>query len=145
MPAAVGWAGGGGDGSGTNSQNPDNGKKTDPATTAPVDPKVQPKIDTAKSPELRSDDPKVRITFLGGDAVQGDRFYLIDDDAVPKSFAELKTLVQKRKDAAAAPLTLIVLYPTDPRLRIDPNSINVTQVTSWAKGLGIGVYEPGKK
>ena len=140
-----GWLGGGGgtDGAGTNSQTTENGKKTDPATTPP-DPKT-PKIDAPKTPELHPDDPKVRVTFLGGNAVQGDRFYLIDDDAVPKSFAELKAIVQQRKEAAKGPLTLIVLYPSDPRQRIDRSTINVTQVTSWAEGLGIGVFKPGKK
>ncbi len=142
-----GWLGGGGgpDGPGNNSNNPDSGQKPDSNAPKPVDPNVQPKIDMQKTPELHADDPKVRITFLGGDAVQGDRFYLIDDDAIPKSFVELKALVQKRKETASGPLTLIVLYPTDPKQRIDPSSINVTQVTSWAEGLGIGVFKPGKK
>lgn len=142
-----GWGGGNGpEGPGSNgSENPDSGKKADPAHPTPHDPKPQPKIDTPKSPELRPDDPKVRVTFLGGDAVQGDHFYLIDDDQAPKTFAELKAIVQKRKDSATAPLTLIVLYPSDPKQRIDPSSINVTQVTSWAEGLGIGVFKPGKK
>ena len=144
--AGGGWLGGGGpNGPGNNSNNKDDGKSADPATATPIDPKVQPKIDTPKTPELHPDDPKVRITFLGGDAVQGDRFYLIDDDAVPKTFAELKAIVQKRKETANGPLTLIVMYPSDPKQRIDPSSINVTQVTSWAEGLGIGVFKPGKK
>jgi len=64
---------------------------------------------------------------------------------VPKTFAELKAIVQKRKETATGPLTLIVLYPLDPKQRIDPSSINVSQVTSWAEGLGIGVFKPGKK
>jgi len=138
-----GWFGGSGsDGSGTGT--PENGAKTDPNAARPVDPKVQPKIDPSKSHELKPDDPKVRVTFLGGDAVQGDRFYLIDDDPIPKTFAELKAIVQTRKEASPATLTLVVLYPPDPRQRIDPNSINVAQVTSWAESLGIGVFKPGK-
>lgn len=139
-----GWLGGGGgpDGPGNNSNNPDSGQKSDPNAPKPVDPKLQPKIDTQKPPEPT---PDIRITFLGGDAVQGERFYLIDDDAIPKSFLELKTIVQKRKEVATGTLTLIVMYPTDPKQRIDPSSINVTQVTSWAEGLGIDVLKRGKK
>lgn len=138
-----GWFGGGTGSSG--SQDTNTGTKTDPDSPKPVDPNVKPKIDVPPPPDLKSDDPKIRITFLGGDAVQGDRFYLIDDDPIPKSFAELKSIVQNKKDSAARTPTLVVLYPPDPRHRIDPNSINVTQVTSWAKSLGLGVYEPGKR
>jgi len=134
-----GWFGGG---DGSNSQgNPDTGNGPPP----PTDPKEPPKVDAPKPPEAKSDDPRIHITFLGGDAVQGDRFYKIDDDPVPKSFTDLKALVLKKRDASAAPLTLVVLFPTDPRRRIDPNSINVAQVTSWAEAQGIGVYRPAKR
>jgi len=70
--AGSGWLGGGGgpSGPGNNSNNPDDGKKAEPAS--PTDPKSQPKIDVAKNPVLHPDDPKVRVIFLGGDAVQGD-------------------------------------------------------------------------
>jgi hypothetical protein len=135
-----GWGGGNGpEGPGSNgAQNPDNGQ------AEPKQESKMPKIDTPKSPELNLDDPKVRVTFLGGEAVQGDRFYLVDDEPVPKNFAEMKSIVLKRKAASVRPLTLIVQYPADPKQRIDPNSINVTQVTSWAEANGIGVYKPGK-
>jgi hypothetical protein len=141
-----GFGTGGGSGTdGTGSTDSQDGQSPDSSPARPVDPKVQPKIDPKDSDYHKPGDPEVHITFLGGDAVQGDRFYLVDDDAIPKSFAELKTILLKKKEAAAGPLTLIVRYPMDPRQRIDPNSINVAQVTSWAEGQGIGVFRPAKK
>jgi hypothetical protein len=136
-----GWGGGSGPEGPGSSGSPDDGKTHNPAHS---EERPQPKIDMPKSPLLHPDDPKVRITFLGGDAVQGDRFYLIDEETVPRTFAEVKAFVQKREEAESRPLTLIVQFPSNPRQRIDPNSINVTQVTSWAEMNGIGVYKPGK-
>ena len=105
----------------------------------------KPKVEMPKAPDSKSNDPQIRVTFLGGDAVHGDHFYLIDDDTVPKSFAELKAIVLKKKESSAAGLTIVVQFPTDPRQRIDPNSINVAQVTSWAEAQGLGVFRPAKK
>jgi hypothetical protein len=136
-----GFSGDGNKGEGA-STNPDAGK-TDPDT--PPDKKTPPKIETPKTQDVKPGDSQVRITFLGGDAVQGDRFYLMDDEPVPKSFAELKAALIKRRDAATGTLTLVVLFPTDPRQRIDPNSINVAQVTAWAEAQGIGVFRPARK
>ncbi|MDB5311593.1 MAG: hypothetical protein JWO38_5795 [Gemmataceae bacterium] len=147
-----GWFGGGGgsgDGNGTNpSQSSDPGKQND-QSTPPVkqpDPKTTPKLDTPKTPDVRPEDPRVRVTFLGGDAVQGDRFYLLDDDPSPKTFDELKKAVMARKEGTPRPMFLLVQFPGDPRQRIDENSINVTQVTSWARNVaGVQVVWPGKK
>ena len=138
-----GWGlgGDGTEGTGT-STNPDHGKSN---PEAPPDKKAQPKIETPKTQDVVPGDSHIRVTFLGGDAVQGDRFYMIDEDPVPKSFAELKAAVLKRRESATGTLTLVVLFPTDPRQRIDPSSINVTQVTSWAEGQGLGVFRPAKK
>lgn len=132
-----GWFGGGDGKSGSGT-----GESKAPDTPEAKDP---PRIDTPKVTEPKSDDPRIRVTFLGGDAVQGDRFYKIDDDDVPKSFADLKSIVLKRRDVTAAPLTLVVLFPTDPRQRIDPSSINVAQVTSWAKTQGITITIPADR
>ncbi len=143
--AGSGWLGGGDGSTGTGTNNPDNSQKKETDPPKPVDPIVQPKIEPQDGSSLKSEDPKVHVTFLGGDAVQGDRFYLLDSDPIPKTFPELKAFVQKKRTASMAPLTLVVLYPSDPRQRIDPNSINVAQVTSWAEAQGIGVYRPAKK
>jgi len=136
-----GWGGGNGPaGPGSNgSANPERGAKTDPKQDV-----KPPNIDTPKMPELNPDDPRVRVTFLGGDAVQGDRFYLIDEEMSPKTIAEVKSTILKRKEASSRPLTLIVQFPADPKQRIDLNSLNVTLITSWAEMNGIGVYKPGK-
>jgi hypothetical protein len=136
-----GGLGFGGRSGGAGSSNSNDGQKTE----SPAEQKQPVKIDTPKTPEPHADDPKVRITFLGGDAVQGDRFYKIEDDPVPKSLPEVKAELLRRKESAKGTLTLIVLFPTDPRFSIDPNSINVTQVTSWAEGQGIGIFRPGKR
>ncbi|MFO0804785.1 MAG: hypothetical protein U0791_16885 [Gemmataceae bacterium] len=136
-----GWFGGGG---GSNGSDKSSDGVTNPSDSK-SDSQDPPKIDSPKVVEPKPDDPRIRVTFLGGDAVQADRFYMIDDDPVPKSFLDLKSIVLKRRDATTAPLTLVVLFPTDPRQRIDPNSINVAQVTSWAKTQGITITIPADK
>lgn len=137
--------GGGPDGTGTGTPNPDDTGKKHEQPTPPPDPKV-PKVDAPPTPAISPEDPKVRVTFLGGDAVKENRFYLVDDDPHPRTFDELKAEITKRKEGTARPMFLLVQFPTDPRHRIDENSINVTQVTSWARNVaGIEVVWPGKK
>lgn len=135
----------GSDGSGTGQPSNDPGKKSE-QPTPPTPPDVKaPKVE-AKTPAISPEDPKVRVTFLGGEAVRGDRFYLLDNDPAPKTFEELKAAVLKRKEGTTRPMFLLVQFPADPRQRIDENSINVTQVTSWARNFaGIEVVWPGKK
>jgi len=136
---AGGGSGGGGWFTGDGTNGTGNGQ---PRAPDALDAKDPPKIDTPKVVEPKSDDPRIRVTFLGGDAVQGDLFYRLDEDPVPKSFAELKVAVFKKRDASAAPLTLVVLFPKDPRHGADPGSKNVSDVTSWAKTQGITITIP---
>ena len=128
-----GWLGGGGgsDGPGTNSNNPDGGQKPD--ASKPVDPKVQPKIDP---PKAQSEIDVLVVTFLGGEEVQGDRFYKLDGSD-PMSFEQLKAAILKRKETAKRPLKLEREFSTDPGKKISKDSINVRQVENWADGQGI--------
>lgn len=140
------FGGGGGAGQGEGKGTPsstDDGRKAE----QPKPPELkQPKVDVRNTPDIRPEDPRVRVTFLGGDAVQGNRFYLVDDDPSPKTFAELKAILLTRKKESSRPLFLLVLFPTNPKQRIDENSINVTQVTTWARNeAGVEVVWPGKK
>jgi hypothetical protein len=143
-----GLFGGSGDGTGTGTpQNTDSGKKSDtPAPSVkPPDPKVvPPKVDAVRTPEVKPTDVVIRVTFLGGADVTGDRFYQLDDDPAPKTFEELKAAITKRKESEPRKVYLAVQFPA--RNRIAEDSVNVTQVTEWARNsMGIEVLWPGKK
>ncbi len=128
-----GWLGGGSNGPGNNANNPDDGKKSDPNAPKPIDPKVQPKIDTQKT---QPETDVLVVTFLGGEEVQGDRFYKLDGSE-PMSFEQLKAAILKRKETARRPLKLEREFSTDPGKKISKDSINVRQVENWADGQGI--------
>lgn len=112
--------------------------KTDPKDAPPPKPedKPPPKVEPVPTPEPKEADVPVRVTFLGGPDVVGDKFYLLDDRRL--SFDELKAAVTKRKaDAGTRKVFLIAQFPD--KNRIADDSVNVTQVIEWARGLGLGV------
>jgi hypothetical protein len=148
-----GLFGGGADGSGKGQPDADNtakdkGDKPAPPVT-PTPPKDLPKVEVPKTnADIRPDDPRVRVTFLGGDAVQGDRFYLLDDEPVEKakSFKELQDAITQRKQGETRQMYLVVQFPTDRRIAAAETSVTVTQVTDWARDvMGIKVVLPEKK
>jgi hypothetical protein len=139
------FGGGGGDatGKGKGSDTTDPTKTEKSTTSTPPDPNVpKPKIDPVKTPEVKPTDVVIRVTFLGGSDVTGDRYYQLDDE--PKTFDELKAAIAKRKESTTQKVYLAVQFPT--KNRIAEDSLNVTQVTDWARNsMGIEVLWPGKR
>lgn len=53
---------------------------------------------------------RLRITLLGGADVRDERFYLIEGDPTPKTFAEVRAELATRKAASSAPLGLEIRF-----------------------------------
>jgi len=86
--------------------------------------------------------PQVRVTFLGGDAVQpaAGRFYYIGDEPALKTFDEVKAAVEaKKREAGGRQVLLVVVYPADLSRAADERGRTVTQVTEWAEAAGVRV------
>lgn len=139
-----GGGSGGGSGAGAGS-----GKAAEqPAGTPVKEPDKPPaKVDPVEVKPSGADDPVVRVTFLGGDAVRADRYYLIDDGKDPKTLDEAKAeITARKKKAEPKSLVLYELYPADQRLAPPPDNPSVSQLRDWAnRDLGITVIRPGRK
>lgn len=139
-----GQAEGTGTGTAPSAETPGKEKKPAPPITQPTPKAPPPKVEPIKTPEVKPTDVVVRVTFLGGADVTGDRFYLLDEDPGPKTFAQVQEAVVKRIETAEGrKVYLAVQFPA--RNRIAEDSINVTQVTDWARNRGIEVLWPGKR
>jgi hypothetical protein len=132
----VGGAGDGkGQGAGDQKGGDDATKPTQPIS-ADVKPTDQPKSD-AVPPEQR-----VRVTMLGGEDVKDERFYLLDDDRTPHTFAEVTAAVSAKKSASAKPIGVEVRFNTTNTLpRTHPA---VLRVTNWAQANGVTVSFPAQ-
>ncbi|MFO0936238.1 MAG: hypothetical protein U0798_06960 [Gemmataceae bacterium] len=51
--------------------------------------------------ELPPIDERIRVLILGGDEVKAERFYIVEDAAGPKTFAEAMASIIAKRDAAA--------------------------------------------
>ncbi len=132
--------GDGGDGKGT-TVNDGNGK-ANPSNTNP-DPKADPKINPPKV-EIKPADVTLRVTVLGGEDVLNERFYLLDDDRVPKTFSELKSAIAERRSKEKGKVVVAVLFPTKNALPREHPA--VTQVAKWAaEDAGLDVVFPATK
>jgi hypothetical protein len=136
-----GTGGGASDGVGKGSGSP-----TD-ATGKGDGPKAEEKrppvaVPAPKPADVDTSIPQVRVTFLGGDAVQpaAGRFYYLGDEPALKTFDEVRAAVEaKKREAAGAQVLLVVLYPADAARAADERSRTVTQVTEWAERNGVRV------
>lgn len=130
--------GDGGDGKGT-TNNDSNGKANPSNLDQKLDPKIAPpKIDTKPA------DVTLRVTILGGEDVQNERFYLLDDDRTPKTFAELKTAVTERRKNEKGKVVVAVLFPNKNALPREHPA--VTQVAKWGtEEAGLDVVFPALK
>src|SRR5205823_6090594 len=97
-----GWTlfGGGADGTGESDQN---------GTPQAISVAVEKPSSTA-IPSASASGEHIRITILGGTDVIAAKFYLIDDDTTPRTLAEVKELLMKKKEAAAIPPILEIQF-----------------------------------
>ena len=132
-------------GGGTGSQNEAEGEQSGgtPATapntpvTAPDPPPTPP--DPVRIPDSAD---LVQITVLGGDDVRDARFYLIDEDKAPRTFAEVRAALLDRKAATDSGLGLLVQFGmTNVLPRTHPAVVMLTQ---WATDNGVAVTFPGQ-
>ncbi len=132
--------GDGGDGKGTT--NNDSNGKANPSNTNP-DPKLDPKLAPPKI-DIKPADVTLRVTILGGEDVQNERFYLLDDDRTAKTFAELKTAITERRKNEKGKVVVAVLFPVKNALPREHPA--VTQVAKWAaEEAGLDVVFPALK
>ena len=97
-----------------------------------------PKVEVVPTPEKGPGDVSVPVDFLGGADVTGDKFYRLGGERM--SFDELKAALARRKaDAGGKNVFLLVQFTQN---RIADDSVNVTQVTEWAKTAGFQVVFP---
>ncbi|MBX9623582.1 MAG: hypothetical protein K2X82_07190 [Gemmataceae bacterium] len=135
---------GGGTGGGTGAD--EGSGKAGPVSPADLpaakkDERPPPKVEALPTPEKGPGDVSVPVTFLGGADVVGDKFYLLDGGRL--TFDELKAVLAKRKaEAGGRNVFLLVQFPAANRIADD--SVNVSQVTDWAKGAGFQVVFPGR-
>ncbi|MBA4187633.1 MAG: hypothetical protein C0467_06395 [Planctomycetaceae bacterium] len=131
----------GGDGKGSSNNDPNSGKSNPPNPNPDLktDPKVSPpKVD------IKPADVTLRVTVLGGVDVVNERFYLLDDDRTPKTFAELKTAISERRAKEKGKVVVAVLFPTKNALPREHPA--VTQVGKWAaEEAGLDVVFPAVK
>lgn len=128
----IGWNlfGGGADGDG----NGETGGQTAPATGAtnptPGDnPTAAPVPSAPKA--IPTTQERIRITILGGRDVKDAKFYLIDDEPSPRSFAEVKAAVQKKKETTTKPFGLELRFAG--QNAIVANHGSVLQLSTWAR------------
>ncbi len=103
---------------------------------------VVPKIDTTPT------DVIVRVTIIAGAAVPAEgKYYLLDDDRVPKTLLELKRAIAERKSREKGKMTLAILFPTDRNIApSDRKESKVTDVTRWAtEEAGLDVMYPAAR
>jgi hypothetical protein len=126
---------GGGTGDGKGTPNPDDNKGK--AVSTPPEPKKNelPKKDEPPKPvtPMAGD---VRVTILSGDDVRDGRFYLIDGDPVPKTFAEFKDAITARRAAPGPELKQVIFRFKKDRLSQDHPAVR--NVVAWLSASGIG-------
>jgi hypothetical protein len=108
--------------------------------TSPVTAKIleQP-INTEPAPL----EQRLRVLLLSGEEVQEERFYLIEDDTKPKSFAELVNAVKAKQESTGKPVGIEIRFTT-----VNPLSQGhgaVTRLVNWAKTNQHTVSFPAKK
>lgn len=134
------FGGGGGSGNGTGDGAGD-GKASPTAGTLDPNAKADPKAPPVKP--SKSAEERVGITVLGGTDVQENRFYQIDDDPAPRTFAEVKDHVRKKKELETKPLGLEIRFAERNALPRDHSAVR--QLEAWARDVaGLSVTFPAE-
>jgi hypothetical protein len=136
------FGGGGGEGDGTgdgvgnNKASPVNGTLEPNSVSTEL--KSTPTRSTGPTPEER-----IRITMLGGSDVKDQKFYLIEDEPTPRTLAEVKAAVQKRKDATTKTLGLEIRFTVQNTLPQEHPAVGL--ITKWAREIaGLSVSFPAE-
>lgn len=137
-----GWSIMGGDGDGDGKSNAPPGRPGGPDKGGPpaTSPNTTPIPDTRK--EQPSPRERVRVTVLGGEAVKNERFYLLDDDATPRTIAEARATLAGKKESAKGSLGVEIRFTADNA--IPPNHPAVLQLTNWARDNAVTVSFPAE-
>ena len=123
-----GGGGSGGDGKGTPTPA-DKGKEQPAPVTPKEDVKVPPKVEP-KPPEPKPAPGDVRIAILSGADVRDGKFYVIDPDPAPKTFEELKTVIDARRASAKNEPALVLRYAKEPLSDSHPE---MKRLSAWVK------------
>lgn len=115
------------------------GKGGTPAKAGPEaqQPAVEP---STPQRDLPPPEQRVRVTVLGGAEVKDERFYLVDDDRTPKTFAEVTAATTAKKTASGKAVGLEVRFSSDNTLPRDHPA--VTRLARWAQEHGVTVSFP---
>lgn len=115
------------------------GKGGTPVTAGPE--AQQPAVEqSSQVRDLPPPEQRVRVTVLGGTAVKDERFYLIDNDQPPKTFAEVTSAVGAKKAASGKAVGLEVRFSTENTLPRDHPA--VTRLVRWGQEQGVTVSFP---
>jgi hypothetical protein len=135
-----GYGDGTGPGGGPNpdDKGPGGGTATQPTTNKDVQPPPPIPRQDATPPEQR-----VRVTLLGGSDVKDEKFYLIDDDRTPRTFADVVAAVNAKKAETKKPVGVEVRFTADNTLA--ENHPAVLRVILWARANDVAVTLPAAK
>lgn len=139
LVAMMVFSGGGGSGNGTGDGTGD-GKASPNSGT--IEPKTKPDPSLPPLKPMKTSEERVGITVLGGPDVQDNKFYLIDDDTTPRTFAEVKMVLGRKKETEAKPFGLEIRFPNRNALPKDHRA--VTQLEQWALNSGLAVTFPAE-
>ncbi len=120
--------GSGGDSKGTPTPT-EKGKEPPAPVTPKEDVKVPPKVEP-KPPDPKATPSDVRIAILSGADVRDDKFYVIDPDPAPKTFEELKTVIDARRASAKNEPALVLRYAKEPLSDSHPE---MKRLSAWVK------------
>lgn len=107
---------------------------------------TQPKDNKDSQPPLvlpRDTTPpeqRVRVTLLGGSDVKDEKFYVIDDDRTPRTFADVVAAVNAKKAETKKPVGVEIRFTVDNTLA--ENHPAVLRMISWAKANDVAVTLP---
>ena len=136
-----GWTlfGGGGTGAQNEAAGDQNGGTPATPPSVPDTPAEMP-VTVPKSEPIPITADLVQITVLGGDEVRDARFYLVDEDKTPRTFAEVRAALLDRKSATDRGLGLLVQFGmTNVLPRTHPA---VVMLAHWAADNGLAVTFP---
>lgn len=74
---------------------------------------------------------RVRVTMLGGRDVKDQKFYLIDDDPTPRTLAEVKEAVLKKKETTPEKLAVEIRFAAQNTLPQDHPAVQM--LARWAR------------